>query len=247
MPHQCINCGETFPEGSTDLLQGCPECEGTRFFFTETALGPEERAELKQETKADMREAIRKALEKPDYNDEVWSWEERERWLRLEPEDVREVLEEVVEEDGTTPNLQGDQTPEETTTDGPSPEALAKAKALMEGRTPSDDGDAPSEDASTPEPKASATTTPAPDEPANPTRPLPADATPEEASDGEGPTSTVRIREPGRYDIDVESLMDSNPVIVEKDGTYMVHLPSVFTSVEKDRARLRGGKNRSRN
>jgi predicted nucleic acid-binding Zn-ribbon protein len=33
MPHQCTNCGNTFPDGSKEMLSGCPECGGNKFKF----------------------------------------------------------------------------------------------------------------------------------------------------------------------------------------------------------------------
>ncbi|MCU4925974.1 Zn-ribbon containing protein [Halobacteria archaeon AArc-dxtr1] len=33
MPHQCTNCGRTFPDGSKEMLSGCPDCGGNRFQF----------------------------------------------------------------------------------------------------------------------------------------------------------------------------------------------------------------------
>lgn len=33
MPHQCANCGRTFPDGSKEMLSGCPECGGNKFQF----------------------------------------------------------------------------------------------------------------------------------------------------------------------------------------------------------------------
>jgi predicted nucleic acid-binding Zn-ribbon protein len=32
MPHQCVHCGEMYPAGSKELLEGCSEC-GSHFFF----------------------------------------------------------------------------------------------------------------------------------------------------------------------------------------------------------------------
>jgi len=32
MPHQCVRCGEIYPNGSEELLKGCKKCGG-RFFF----------------------------------------------------------------------------------------------------------------------------------------------------------------------------------------------------------------------
>ena len=33
MPHQCTNCGHTFPDGSKEMLSGCPDCGGNKFQF----------------------------------------------------------------------------------------------------------------------------------------------------------------------------------------------------------------------
>ena len=33
MPHQCTDCGRTFPDGSTEMLSGCPDCGGNKFQF----------------------------------------------------------------------------------------------------------------------------------------------------------------------------------------------------------------------
>ena len=36
MPHQCTNCGRTFPDGSKEMLSGCPDCGGNKFQFAPT-------------------------------------------------------------------------------------------------------------------------------------------------------------------------------------------------------------------
>ncbi|MFC4986645.1 OapC/ArvC family zinc-ribbon domain-containing protein [Saliphagus infecundisoli] len=41
MPHQCTNCGRRFPDGSKEMLSGCPDCGGNRFQFTPDADGEE--------------------------------------------------------------------------------------------------------------------------------------------------------------------------------------------------------------
>jgi len=33
MPHQCIECDQTFPDGSKEMLSGCPACGGNKFQF----------------------------------------------------------------------------------------------------------------------------------------------------------------------------------------------------------------------
>ena len=36
MPHQCTQCGHTFPDGSKEMLSGCPDCGGNKFQFRPT-------------------------------------------------------------------------------------------------------------------------------------------------------------------------------------------------------------------
>ena len=31
MPHQCTNCERVFPDGSKEMLSGCPDCGGNKF------------------------------------------------------------------------------------------------------------------------------------------------------------------------------------------------------------------------
>jgi predicted nucleic acid-binding Zn-ribbon protein len=33
MPHQCIDCGRAFADGSKEMLSGCPDCGGNKFQF----------------------------------------------------------------------------------------------------------------------------------------------------------------------------------------------------------------------
>ncbi len=33
MPHQCTECGRAFPDGSKEMLSGCPDCGGNKFQF----------------------------------------------------------------------------------------------------------------------------------------------------------------------------------------------------------------------
>lgn len=37
MPHQCTECGHTFPDGSKEMLSGCPDCGGNKFQFKPAA------------------------------------------------------------------------------------------------------------------------------------------------------------------------------------------------------------------
>jgi predicted nucleic acid-binding Zn-ribbon protein len=45
--------------------------------------------------------------------------------------------------------------------------------------------------------------------------------------------AVITITDEGVYELDVEKLMEHSPIIVQKDGSYMVHLPSVFKGKDK--------------
>ena len=33
MPHKCVRCGKIYPDGSSELLKGCTDCNSKFFFF----------------------------------------------------------------------------------------------------------------------------------------------------------------------------------------------------------------------
>jgi predicted nucleic acid-binding Zn-ribbon protein len=43
----------------------------------------------------------------------------------------------------------------------------------------------------------------------------------------------INIVEPGVYEIDLKRLLEENPIIIQKDGTYFVHLPSIFEKMQE--------------
>ena len=45
--------------------------------------------------------------------------------------------------------------------------------------------------------------------------------------------AVITISDEGVYDIDVEKLLEDSPIIVQRDGSYLVHLPSVFKKARK--------------
>jgi predicted nucleic acid-binding Zn-ribbon protein len=42
MPHECTNCGLAFPDGSKEMLSGCPDCGGNKFQFRPDGAPPAE-------------------------------------------------------------------------------------------------------------------------------------------------------------------------------------------------------------
>jgi predicted nucleic acid-binding Zn-ribbon protein len=45
---------------------------------------------------------------------------------------------------------------------------------------------------------------------------------------------TINIEKPGKYVIDIKGLLEEEPIIIQKDGTYTIHLPSIFKMLEKE-------------
>jgi predicted nucleic acid-binding Zn-ribbon protein len=50
----------------------------------------------------------------------------------------------------------------------------------------------------------------------------------EPRDDDDSVPETVRIDGPGLYTIDVKRLLEEAPIVVQKDGSYLIHLPSLF-------------------
>ena len=46
---------------------------------------------------------------------------------------------------------------------------------------------------------------------------------------------TIDIEKPGKYNIDIKGLLEEEPIIIQKDGSYTIHLPSIFEMVGKER------------
>ncbi|MDX1611095.1 MAG: Zn-ribbon containing protein [Candidatus Thermoplasmatota archaeon] len=204
MPHQCLSCGATFADGSTDLLKGCPDCEGTRFFFTDEPVSADARAQLQEQTDKDVHSMLKDLLasgEKRDLGEEIWSKDAWEDWVRLEPGEQAATIKEIAQEAGQAPD---EERPEEV-------------KATLQVKLSDvEEVDAPAVDAHEAE---------APD---STVEPAAVEPTGEEGPQVQARPSTLNILEPGNYEIDVERLMDDSPVIVERDGSYVIHLPSVF-------------------
>lgn len=48
---------------------------------------------------------------------------------------------------------------------------------------------------------------------------------------------TVAVRDGGVYELDVKRLLEKNPIVVHKDGTYSLHLPSLMESLDRRKRR----------
>lgn len=44
---------------------------------------------------------------------------------------------------------------------------------------------------------------------------------------------TIAIEHSGKYQLDIKGLMEKEPIVIQKDGTYTIHLPSAFQTLRK--------------
>jgi predicted nucleic acid-binding Zn-ribbon protein len=53
-----------------------------------------------------------------------------------------------------------------------------------------------------------------------------------EADHSDSP-ETIGVEQPGKYNIDLKGLLEKEPIVIQKDGTYTIHLPSLFKMREE--------------
>ena len=183
MPHQCLKCGRVFEEGSSQLLKGCPDCGGNRFFFTKEPLGETERDLISQEVSEDINAKIMELLIEHDQDSLV----KQGKWISIKPREIRKMLKEKISEqegdskdEGALPEEEGKDLPKDT----------VRNNVLEQIKKEIDKTDVP---------------------------------------------ETIDIEKPGQYTIDLKGLLEKEPIVIQKDGTYMIHLPSVFKMIDKER------------
>jgi hypothetical protein len=176
MPHQCLKCGTLFEDGSPELLKGCPNCGGNRFFYTKDELDETQREQIRKEVGKDINEQLIELLGKhqADVVDQTGNW------ITMKPKDVRKALTQHLPEKKHLPQ-KNKQTGSEDITD-PVSDAYRKKRL---------------------------------------------DELLREHAQAKKP-ETIDIQPPGKYNIDVKALLENEPIIIQKDGSYTIHLPSIF-------------------
>lgn len=53
-----------------------------------------------------------------------------------------------------------------------------------------------------------------------------------EANKRDGKPETIDIEKTGKYNIDLKGLLEEEPIIIQKDGSYTIHLPSIFKMID---------------
>ncbi len=172
MPHQCLKCGRIFEEGSSQLLMGCPDCGGNRFFYTKKPLDEEERNIISSEVNKDITSKIMDTLVEQDVLDKSG------KWVTIKPKEIRKIIKEKIIEDKEKIKKE----PIQTIDDEKRKEIIDKIKSDI---------------------------------------------------DRVDSLETIGIEKPGKYNIDLKGLLEEEPIIIQKDGSYTIHLPSVFKTINK--------------
>lgn len=178
MPHQCLKCGKVFKEGSAELLKGCPDCGGNRFFYTKKPLDEKQREVITKKVGKDINTAIMEIIgsEGKEFI------KESDGWVNINPKDIRKVVERHISRKHR--NKIKDEDIEILIDEEYRRSIIEKIK--------------------------------------------------EEADQSDTP-ETIDIERPGSYKIDLKGLLDEEPIIIQKDGSYTIHLPSVFKMIDREK------------
>jgi predicted nucleic acid-binding Zn-ribbon protein len=178
MPHQCLKCGKIFEEGSSQLLKGCPDCSGNRFFFTKQPLGEKERQKITDKVGKDINSAILDLIGKKDGN----VVDKSGNWIKIKSKDVKKALKQHLDQQYISPD---------------SKEEIDIITDETYRKTAIEKAEAESEISKKPE--------------------------------------TIDIEKTGTYKIDLKGLLEEEPIIIQKDGSYTIHLPSLFKMIDKEK------------
>jgi predicted nucleic acid-binding Zn-ribbon protein len=179
MPHQCLKCGKIFEEGSAQLLKGCPDCGGNRFFFTKEPLDEKQRAAITEEVGKDINSAIMELMG-PEGEELV---EKRGDWVKIKPKDMRKAMEKHLPKEKRVKAEKKEDI--DILTD-----EKYRSEKIEEIEAESGLSDSP---------------------------------------------ETIDIERPGSYKIDLKGLLEEEPIIIQKDGSYTIHLPSLFKMIDKEK------------
>jgi len=178
MPHQCLKCGKVFEEGSAELLKGCSECGGNRFFFTKQPLDEKQREEITKEVGQDINTAIMEMIEE---DSEIK--EKKGDWVNIKPKHIRKAMKKhLSEKERVQPEKKED-------IDVVTGEEYRKS-IIEKIQSEVDQSDTP---------------------------------------------ETIDIEKPGKYKLDLKGLLEEEPIIIQKDGSYTIHLASIFKMIDKEK------------
>jgi len=212
LPHQCIGCGKVYPNGSKEILAGCSVCGGRKFYYIAQPLDQEEIDDVKQNMDNQMGNALERVIKdipREKYN-ELGEEDTDGEWVKIRPEDYdgrdRRRAERVQSLQDRNSGLMG---------------RIAIGRELPARP----DTNAPG-NVSTEEKKAK-------DTKKHKVRKLRVGTGRKVAIKKEKP-AVITVVEKGVYEINLKSLLENSPIIIQKDGSYLIHLPSLFQNMDEE-------------
>jgi predicted nucleic acid-binding Zn-ribbon protein len=227
-----------FPSGSPEILKGCGNCGGKRFFYTTNPISDDQREVLQEQANQDVKGLIRDMLTRREPFTKFDSEEpdklgrpKGEEWIRVTPSRPSQPpkskperptrpaevkppesapLAKPVEKD-TGPGVAQMVETEVKKSVGDKVKAKLKPIRITKRKKLKPKKKVKKAKKAKPAPKAP------------PARPVPGQVEPD----------LINIIEPGVYEIDIKRLLEENPIIIQKDGTYYVHLPSIFEKMQE--------------
>jgi predicted nucleic acid-binding Zn-ribbon protein len=226
-----------------EIFKGCSTCKGKRFFYTEEPISEKERKELTDRADKDIKELIKDLLTQRRQHDlqtgglpdtgEGWVKVDRDKKVKPvdlktirdpkvslthlgSPAEVKSKLQQILDEE-----LGRDSQVRAGPRHKPAPDKKMEPKPEREKKI----------EAEKPEAEPAAAELAGREAPAEP---KPSKKPRKERKKGvkkpavEKRPEVITIVEPGVYEIDVERLLDHGPIIILKDGTYLLHLPSLL-------------------
>jgi predicted nucleic acid-binding Zn-ribbon protein len=168
-----------FEEGSSQLLKGCPNCNGNRFFYTKEPLDEKARNTITEKVGKDLNSTIMELMG-TDLDHVV---DKSGNWVKIKPKDVRKAMKKHI-----------------TERKNQFPESKEEIDVLTDEEY----------------------------------RRTTLEKIEEESRKDDSP-ETIGIEKPGKYNIDIKGLLEEEPIIIQKDGSYTIHLPSIFKMIDKEK------------
>ncbi len=180
MPHQCLKCGKIFEQGSSQLLKGCPECGGNRFFFTKEPLNDEQREKITDEVGKDINETIVELM--GSQGEKIV--DKSGKWVNIKPKDIRKAMQKHLSENQEKTLSKSNENVDILTDEKYRKERIERIKSEIQQ---------------------------------------------------DRKLETIGIERSGSYKIDIKGLLEEEPIIIQKDGSYTIHLPSLFKMIDKEK------------
>ncbi|MFB6303379.1 MAG: Zn-ribbon domain-containing protein [Haloferacaceae archaeon] len=223
MPHQCTNCGRRFPDGSKEMLSGCPDCGGNKFQFQpgdrdSDGSSSDSATSSEPSDSTPASDTLTPSDPTTDADGDPFSWPGHD-----DPDEADDA--DIIEPDPDPPTATGpeDGAQADARTEVASPDELADSAPVDEGA----DADVV-DDVGTPDPDASG--------------PSSSDATVAATPDEDAPDLTdlrqelndqfesIRVLNPGQYELNLMELYDREEYIISlrEDGRYVIEVPEAW-------------------